>query len=73
MNFYYEIEVRQLIMPNGDWEVVYNPGEESEFSDDVIYFAVCDLIAKPVIGETLLEDEDSRGVILPVVFSFAFT
>jgi len=70
MEFFYDIEVKQLILPKGDWEVVFNLGTKDEFSDDnVVYFAVCDLKARPVQGETPPEDEDVIGIILPILFT----
>ena len=68
MYYFYEAEVKQLIAPNGKWEVVFNDAEE-EFALDVIYFAVCDLHAQPCRGQKLRGDEDCIGVILPVVAS----
>ena len=68
MKYYYEAQIKQLIIPNGDWEVIY--GEKGEDSiDDVVYFALCDLIAKPCINEELDGSEDCYGVILPVVLT----
>ena len=66
MYYFYEVEVKQLIAPNGNWEVVYNDAE-GEFTLDVIYFAVCDLHALPYIDQKLRGNEDCLGVILPVV------
>ncbi|GAJ08438.1 unnamed protein product [marine sediment metagenome] len=68
--FYYEAEVKQLILPNSGWEVIFNPGTKEEFSDDVVYFAVCDLMARPIDGQPPPNDKDDCiGIILPVLFN----
>ncbi len=69
MDYYYEIEIKQLITPNGNWEIVYDSDKGEQFFDDIVYFAVCDLRAKPFIGKTVDNaEEDCIGIILPVIW-----
>jgi len=65
--YYYDIEIKQLIAPNGDWEVVFNEGKDWESVKAVVYFAVCDLIPKPLGGYKLYGNEGFRGVIIPII------
>ena len=65
---YFDIEIKQLLSENADkFEVVFNPGTEEEFTDDVVFFALCDLREKHCIDEDNLLLENYIGVILPVL------
>ena len=65
---YYEIQIKQLLADKADnFEVVYNPGEKEEFAAPVEFFACCDLLENPGLGEAS-EHDDFLGVILPVIF-----
>lgn len=67
---YFNIEVKQLISDKTDnFEVVFNPGGDQEFTEDIAFFALCDLRECACLGETEEGLEDCIGVILPVLFS----
>lgn len=67
---YYQVQIKQLIADNThNFEVVYNPGKEDEFTEPVEFFALCDLLEKPCVGESDKLLDDFLGVILPVTFS----
>ena len=66
---YYDIHIKQLLSDKTDkLVVVYDPETETEWAQEVVFFALCDLY------ERASQDEDARhletyiGVILPVVF-----
>jgi len=66
---YNVIVVKQLIADNSaKFEVVYDPGTDKEFSEPVVFFALCDVLGQPCTGEKPPELEDYIGVILPVTF-----
>lgn len=64
---YYEIRIKQVFADGvGKFEVVYNPGTETEFTEPVEFFALCDLLGKSCQGEGEQQLDDFIGVILPV-------
>jgi len=61
--------MRQLLPEHVDrFQVVFDPGSETEFTVPVEFFALCDLVEKPCQGDPPSKPENCRGVILPVIF-----
>jgi len=64
---YYEVEMVQLLADKTKkFEVVFKCQNDELFTEDVVFFALCNLNEKPCIGEEI-ETTDYRGIILPVI------
>ena len=67
---YYDIEIKQLITDKTeDFEVVFDVGKEDEFTEPVVFFALCVLREKNCVGEEANSLDEYYDAILPVLFS----